>query len=116
VVIQKEDLKNLREGAHWMAVVKVHTIKHFSNQPFFEKMDFMWDFAQKWKLGLWRAICLFFKLLASANGTWRCLRGLDRSKDRSLAGTIQRDRGSKVGNPRPRLYMGSNPRHSPAVL
>jgi hypothetical protein len=35
VVLPKEDFVNLREDARWMAVVKVHTQKHFGKQPFF---------------------------------------------------------------------------------
>jgi hypothetical protein len=35
VVLPKEDFVNLREDARWMAVVKVHTQKHFGDQPFF---------------------------------------------------------------------------------
>jgi hypothetical protein len=35
VVIPRDDFMNLREEARWMAVVRVHTDRHFSNQPFF---------------------------------------------------------------------------------
>jgi hypothetical protein len=34
VVLPKEDFNNLKEGARWMAVVKVHMAKHFGNQFF----------------------------------------------------------------------------------
>jgi hypothetical protein len=33
-----------------MAVVKVHTTKNYSNQPFFQKMDIAWGFARKWSI------------------------------------------------------------------
>jgi hypothetical protein len=39
VVLPKEEFNSLREDARWMAVLKVHTTKHFGNQPFFQKMD-----------------------------------------------------------------------------
>ena len=39
VVLPREDYVNLKEGAKWMAVVRVHTSKHFGKQPFFQKMD-----------------------------------------------------------------------------
>jgi hypothetical protein len=35
VVLPREDFVSMREEARWMAVVKVHTNKHFGNQPFF---------------------------------------------------------------------------------
>jgi hypothetical protein len=47
VVLPKEDLDKLREESRWMAVVRVHTSKHFGNQPFFQKMDAAWGFARK---------------------------------------------------------------------
>jgi hypothetical protein len=50
VVLPKEDVDNLREGARWMVVVKVHTTKHFGNQPFFQKMDVAWGFAKEWSI------------------------------------------------------------------
>ncbi|KAM0864489.1 hypothetical protein ACQ4PT_043888 [Festuca glaucescens] len=50
VVLPKEEFVNLREDARWMAVVKVHTSKHFGNQPFFQKMDAAWGFAKKWSI------------------------------------------------------------------
>jgi hypothetical protein len=50
VILPKEDFVNLQEGARWMAVVKVHTTKHFGNQPFFQRMDAAWGFAKKWSI------------------------------------------------------------------
>jgi hypothetical protein len=50
VVIPRDDFMNLREEARWMAVVRVHTDRHFSNQPFFQKMDVAWGFAKKWSI------------------------------------------------------------------
>jgi hypothetical protein len=50
VVLPKEDFNSLREEARWMAVVKVHTTKHFGNQPFFQKMDVAWGFARTWTI------------------------------------------------------------------
>jgi hypothetical protein len=50
VILPKEDFVNLQEGARWMAVVKVHTMKHFGNQPFFQRMDAAWGFAKKWSI------------------------------------------------------------------
>jgi hypothetical protein len=35
VVLPREKCVNLKEGARWMAVVRVHTNKSFGNQPFF---------------------------------------------------------------------------------
>jgi hypothetical protein len=35
-----------------MAVVKVHTTKHFGNQPFFQRMDVAWGFAKQWTIRL----------------------------------------------------------------
>jgi hypothetical protein len=48
VILPQEEFVILRESARWMAVVKVHTTKHFGNQPFFQKMDVAWGFARKW--------------------------------------------------------------------
>ncbi|KAM0917872.1 hypothetical protein ACQ4PT_009283 [Festuca glaucescens] len=50
VVIPQEDFMNLREEARWMAVVRVHTDRHFSNRPFFQKMDVAWGFAKQWSI------------------------------------------------------------------
>jgi hypothetical protein len=50
VVLPKEDVVNLKEGARWMAVVRVHTTRHFGNQPFFQKMDVAWGFAKSWTI------------------------------------------------------------------
>jgi hypothetical protein len=52
VVLPKEDVVNLKEGARWMAVVRVHTTRHFGNQPFFQKMDVAWGFAKSWTIRL----------------------------------------------------------------
>jgi hypothetical protein len=41
---------NLKEGARWMAMAKVHTIKNFGNQTFFEKIDFVWAFCPEWSI------------------------------------------------------------------
>jgi hypothetical protein len=40
VVLPKEEVMNLKEGARWMAVVK----------PFFQKMDAAWGFAKAWTI------------------------------------------------------------------
>jgi hypothetical protein len=50
VILPKEEFVNMQEGARWMAVVKVHTIKHFENQPFFQRMDVAWGFAKEWSI------------------------------------------------------------------
>jgi hypothetical protein len=50
VVLPREEFEGLREEARWMAVVKVHTNKHFGNQPFFQKMDVAWGLAKKWTI------------------------------------------------------------------
>jgi hypothetical protein len=50
VVLPKEEVMNLKEGARWMAVVKVHTTRRFGNQPFFQKMDAAWGFAKSWTI------------------------------------------------------------------
>jgi hypothetical protein len=50
VVLPREEFMNLKEGVRWMAVVKVHTNKHFGNLPFFQKMDFAWGFAKQWSI------------------------------------------------------------------
>ncbi|XP_051201869.1 uncharacterized protein [Lolium perenne] len=50
VILPQEEFVILRESARWMAVVKVHTTKHFGNQPFFQKMDISWGFATKWSI------------------------------------------------------------------
>jgi hypothetical protein len=50
VVLAREDFVSLREEARWMAVVKVHTTKHFRNQPFFQRMDAAWGLARKWSI------------------------------------------------------------------
>jgi hypothetical protein len=50
VVLPREEFMNLREGARWMAVVKVHTTRHFGNQPFFQRMDVAWGFATRWMI------------------------------------------------------------------
>ena len=50
VVLPREEFMSMREEARWMAVVKVHTTRHFGNQPFFQKMDVAWSFARKWTI------------------------------------------------------------------
>jgi hypothetical protein len=50
VILPREDFISLKEEARWMAVVKVHTTKQFSNQPFFQKMDVAWGLARKWTI------------------------------------------------------------------
>jgi hypothetical protein len=68
VVLPKEDFDNLREGARWMAVVKVNTTKHFGNQPFFQKMDAAWGFARKWDIR--PVVDNLFILQVSCLGDW----------------------------------------------
>jgi hypothetical protein len=40
VVLPSDDFVNLKEGAQWMAVVRLHTTKHVGNQPFFRRWTY----------------------------------------------------------------------------
>jgi hypothetical protein len=74
-VLLREDLNNLREGACWMSIVKVNTIKHFGNQPFFQKMDVAWVLHGS---GIYTQLKITWsssKSRASATQTQLCRRG-----------------------------------------
>jgi hypothetical protein len=52
VVLPIEEFVKLKEGERWMVLLKVHTTKQFSNQPFFQKKkkDVAWGFVRDWTI------------------------------------------------------------------
>jgi hypothetical protein len=58
VVLQSDDFVNLKEGAQWMAVVRLHTTKHVGNQPFFRRWTYRGALPRSGQSGRQRIICL----------------------------------------------------------
>jgi hypothetical protein len=47
VVVEDQDLANVKTTVRWLAVARVHTSKRFRSEALFETLDYVWGLAME---------------------------------------------------------------------